>query len=99
MPDALRPELVQCARLLASPSRGASRHRARPPASAGFSSARPRASTAWSSYPVLLLALAVVLCGTACQAHAQSGPQQARGLITNVQARSIVETEAITLRT
>jgi hypothetical protein len=40
-----------------------------------------------------------VLYGTACQAHAQAGPQQARGLITNVQARSIVETEAITLRT
>jgi hypothetical protein len=48
---------------------------------------------------LLLLAFAAVLYGTACQAHAQVGPQQARGLITNVQARSIVEAEAITLRT
>jgi hypothetical protein len=48
---------------------------------------------------LLVLVIAAVLGSAACQAHAQAGPQQARGLIVNVQARSIVATEAITLRT
>src|SRR5437763_12319611 len=42
--------------------------------------------------------LAVMLCGAGCQADAQARPHQARGLIANVQARSIAETEGITLR-
>jgi hypothetical protein len=45
-----------------------------------------------------LALLLLVLCGTACQAHAEAGPRQVRGLILNVQARSIAQAEAITLR-
>jgi hypothetical protein len=47
----------------------------------------------------LLLAVAVVIGAAGCQAHAQGGPQTARGLVVNVQARSIAEAEGITLRT
>jgi hypothetical protein len=46
----------------------------------------------------ITLVAALLLCSTGCLAHAQTGPQQARGLVVNVQARSITETEAITLR-
>jgi hypothetical protein len=42
-----------------------------------------------------VVAVALGLAG--CQA--QAGPQQFRGRIVNVQARSIAETETITLRT
>jgi hypothetical protein len=48
---------------------------------------------------VLALAAAVALWSAGCQAHAQAVPQQARGLVINVQARSIAETEVITIRT
>ena len=41
---------------------------------------------------------ALVLCSMACQVHAETGPRQARGLIVNVQARSIAAVEGITLR-
>jgi len=45
-----------------------------------------------------LVGLALLGC-VACQAHAQTGVQQARGLVVNVQARSIAVTEAVTVRT
>ena len=46
----------------------------------------------------LVILTALALCGAACQAHAETAPRQARGLIVNVQARSIATAEAITLR-
>lgn len=45
-----------------------------------------------------LLVLIATIGVAGCRAHAQAGPQTAKGLIVNVQARSIAETEAITLR-
>src|SRR4051812_4300379 len=101
MPEPVRPSPNRGAYSPANQLRGLSQGRAEPPRAAGV----PPAHGLWPEWTLqssgswLLLALVAVLLGAACQAHAQAGPQQARGLITNVQARSIVETEAITVRT
>ncbi len=64
----------------------------------GLSPAR-RGHTAAPLRALLALAALLALSGLGCQGQAQTGPQQVRGLVVNVQARSIAETEAITLRT